>query len=269
MSAKRHPFSCGIAVMAKASVPGRAKTRLSPPLTLEEAASCNTAFLQDIGENLVQAGNFAPISGAMAYGPPGYGAFFERHLPSDIGRFEVWEPDFGLCLTKALEVQFARGHMAACVLNSDSPTLPPSILVEAVRILEMPGDRIVIGPSTDGGYYLLGCKSIHRRLFQDIAWSTDIVARQTLERAGEIGIGVHLLPEWYDVDDAASLGTLIGEVLDDCPFDAKRPSSAARHSAALLQRMRGEADLDRRLSIARGAPATLVVNAADLASAAR
>jgi rSAM/selenodomain-associated transferase 1 len=268
MSAKRHPFSCGIAVMAKASVPGRAKTRLSPPLTPEEAAMCNTAFLQDIGENLVQAGKIAPIGGAMAYGPPGYSAFFERHLPAEIGRFEVWEPDFGRCLTRALEIQFAQGHKAACVLNSDSPTLPSSILVETARILETPGDRIVIGPSTDGGYYLLGCKSIHHRLFQDIAWSTDAVAGQTVERAAEIGIEVHVLPEWYDVDDAAALATLVGEVLDDCPFDPKRQSSAARHSAALLQRMRGEADLDRRLAIGRGAPAAAAVNAADLARAA-
>jgi rSAM/selenodomain-associated transferase 1 len=269
MSANRRPYSCGIAVMAKASVPGRAKTRLSPPLALEEAASCNTAFLQDIGENLLRAGEIAPISGAMAYGPPGHGAFFERHLPPDIDRFEVWEPEFGLCLIKALEVQFARGHEAACVLNSDSPTLPHSILVETARILEMPGDRIVIGPSTDGGYYLLGCKSIHHRLFQDIAWSTDIVARQTLERAAEIGIGVHMLPEWYDVDDAAALGTLLGELLDDCPFHSKLRSSPARHSAALLQRMRNEADLDRRLSIERGAPAIAAGNVADLSGAAR
>jgi uncharacterized protein len=248
MSAKQHPSFCGIAVMAKASQAGRAKTRLSPPLTLDEAATCNTAFLRDIADNLLAAGALGSISGAMAYGPPGQGAFFQRHMPPGIGLFEVWEPDFGACLMRALQAQFAEGCRAACVLNSDSPTLPPSILVDAARQLEQPGDRIVLGPSSDGGYYLLGCKTVHPRLFEEIAWSTEIVARQTLERAAEIGVEVQLLPEWYDVDDAAALRTLIGETLDDRPFHTRLRSSPAKHSAALLQRMRDEADLDCRLA---------------------
>ena len=248
MSAKRQSNFCGIAVMAKASQPGRTKTRLSPPLTLEEAAACNTAFLSDIADNLIAAARLVSISGAMAYGPPGHGGFFERHMPPGIGRFEVWEADFGDCLRKALDAQFAAGHRAACVLNSDSPTLPPAILADAVHRLEQPGDRVVLGPSSDGGYYLLGCKTVHRRLFEGIAWSTEIVARQTLERAAEIGIEVQLLPEWYDVDDAAALRTLIGEVLDDRPFHPRLTSGPAIHSTALLQRMRDMAELDCRLA---------------------
>jgi rSAM/selenodomain-associated transferase 1 len=267
MSAGRQSKYCGVVVMAKASRAGRTKTRLSPPLTLEEAAACNTAFLRDIADNLLSAGQAAPISGAMAYGPPGEGYFFERHMPAGIGRFEVWEPDFGDCLRKALEAQFTQGCRAACVLNSDSPTLPACILADAARHLDQPGDRIVLGPSSDGGYYLLGCKSIHRRLFEDIAWSTDIVARQTLERAAEIGIEVQLLPEWYDVDDAAALKTLIGEVLDDHPFHPGLASSPATYSAALLQRMRDTADLDRRLAL--GSEPLPAANAAPLPSLAR
>ena len=259
MSGTRHPNFCGIAVMAKASLPGRAKTRLSPPLTLEEATACNTAFLRDIGDNLLAAAKLAPISGAMAYGPPGQGHFFKRHMPPGIGQFEVWEPEFGHCLIKALEAQFAAGHHAGCVLNSDSPTLPPAILADAAHRLAQPGDRLVLGPSADGGYYLLGCKTIHRRLFEDIAWSTDIVARQTLERAAEIGVEVQLLPEWYDVDNAASLRTLIGELLDDRPFQPRLQSSPATHSAALLRRMRDEVDLDCRLTLGRE---PMAVNAA-------
>lgn len=249
MSAKRQSNFCSIAVMAKASQPGRTKTRLSPPLTLDEAAACNTAFLRDIADNLVAAAKLAPITGAMAYGPPGQGGFFQQHMPLGIDHFEAWEADFGDCLRKALEAQFAAGHCAACVLNSDSPTLPPEILADAAHHLEQPGERVVIGPSSDGGYYLLGCKTVHRRLFQDIAWSTEMVTQQTLERAAEIGIEVQLLPEWYDVDDAAALRTLIGEVLDDRPFHPRMASSPAPHSAALLQRMRDTADLDCRLGL--------------------
>ncbi|WP_170937167.1 TIGR04282 family arsenosugar biosynthesis glycosyltransferase [Rhodomicrobium sp. R_RK_3] len=248
MSNERHGFSCAIAVMAKASEPGRAKTRLCPPLTPEEAAECNTAFLKDIADNLLAAGGTAPISGCMAYGPPGQVAFFERHLPAGIGLHEVWEPGFGQCLAKAMDVQFAAGHAAACVLNSDSPTLPPSILAEAASALMQPGDRIVLGASTDGGYYLLGCKTMHPRLFEEIAWSTEIVAWQTLERAAEIGVEVYRLPDWYDIDDAAALRLAAAELLDGHRFHPRLASSAAPHTAALLRRMRAEADLDRRLS---------------------
>src|SRR5215469_4726383 len=196
---------CGIAVMAKASQAGKAKTRLSPPLTLEEAAAFNTAFLKDIADNLIAAASRASIAGSMAYGPPGSEAFFRAHLPASIALREVWHPDLGICLIETLKGLFAAGHKAACVLNSDSPTLPPSLLVEMAEALAQPGDRAVLGPSADGGYYLLGLKTMHVRLFEDIAWSTEIVAEQTLERAAEIGLPVHVLPVWYDVDDCQTI----------------------------------------------------------------
>src|ERR1700751_4609922 len=105
---------CGVAVMAKASFPGRAKTRLSPPLTAHEAAQFNTAFLKDIAENLLSAAKQSSISGYMAYGPPGSEAFFRANLPPEIGLMEVWCPGFAECLGRALEAQFAAGHQAAC-----------------------------------------------------------------------------------------------------------------------------------------------------------
>ena len=77
------------------------------------------------------------------------------------------------------------------VLNADSPTLPTALLIETAAVLARPGDRAVLGPSSDGGYYLLGLKTAHRRMFEDIAWSTERVAEQTLERAREIGLDVH------------------------------------------------------------------------------
>ena len=218
--------------MAKASKAGRTKTRLSPPLSPDEAAAFNTAFLRDIAENLLTAGAQASITGYMAYGPPGEGAFFDM-LPPGLGRFEAWLPRFGDTLASTIESLFERGHASACLLNADSPTLPPAILLEAARVLGEPGERAVLGPSTDGGYYLLGLKGTHARLFEDITWSTEHVARETLDRANEIGLPVHMLPQWYDVDDAASLATLRGELLEGRPFGALR-SAEARHTRDLL-----------------------------------
>ena len=224
--------------MAKASKAGRTKTRLSPPLTGEEAALFNTAFLRDIADNLLAAdrlaGKAGSIAGYMAYGPPGESAFF-AFLPTEIGLFEAWRPTFNETLAGTIDHLLGLGHAAACVLNADSPTLPTALLVEAALALAAPGDRAVLGPSTDGGYYLLGLKRMHARLFEDIAWSTDVVAAQTLARAAEIGLPVHILPEWYDVDDAASLALLRGELLDGVPFGS--PSlqpAAAHHTRALL-----------------------------------
>lgn len=234
LSGDYSPPACGIAVMAKASKPGRTKTRLSGPLTLEDAALMNTAFLRDIAENLIQAASVAPIAGYMAFGPPGEEAFFD-FLPPTIGLFEAWQPDFGETLKAAINTLLGAGHQAACVLNADSPTLPTSTLVEAARILATPGDRAVLGPSDDGGYYLLGMKRMHARLFEDIAWSTERVGIQTLQRAREIGLQVELLPDWYDVDDASSLALLRAELFEGRPFSnlGLRPAKAA-HTKALL-----------------------------------
>jgi glycosyltransferase A (GT-A) superfamily protein (DUF2064 family) len=234
--------------MAKASCPGRTKTRLSPPLTAGEAADFNTAFLKDISENLLSAARKASLAGYIAFGPPGSEGFFRASLPPGVGLIEAWCADFGECLGRALEAQFAAGHQAACVLNSDSPTLPPYVLAEMARIMLVPGDRAVLGPSMNWAYYLLACKKLHRRLFEDIAWSTDAVARQTLERAAEIGLPVHVLPEWYDVDDGAALSVLADELLGGKPFHSELPSSPARHSAALLSKLFSETDLRLRLT---------------------
>jgi uncharacterized protein len=136
------------------------------------------------------------------------------------------------------------------VLNSDSPTLPTAFLIETAQALAQPGDRAVLGPSSDGGYYLLGLNQAHRRLFEDITWSTEHVAEQTLERAAEIGLEVHQLPVWYDVDDVESLRRLQSELGRS---DASRPLSDqpklhhAAQTAALLNAFRRERDLNRRI----------------------
>jgi len=238
--------SCGIAVMAKASLPGRTKTRLVPPLTFDEAAAFNTAFLQDVAANVAAAGQHAPVACYMAYGPPAAAPFFQSHFPS-VGLIEAWHKNFGDCLFVAIDQVLARGHASAVVLNSDSPTLPTALLIETARVLARPGDRAVLGPSSDGGYYLLGLKAPHRRLFADVAWSTDAVARQTRERAAEIGLPVHVLPDWYDVDDAASLQTLRGELIENRAFAPDLRPAPGRHAAALLASLLARTDLAERL----------------------
>jgi rSAM/selenodomain-associated transferase 1 len=236
--------TCAIAVMAKAPQPGRCKTRLAPPLTPEQAAAMSAAFLRDITENIAQAGRQEAIYGCIAYAPAGLEALFDGHLAAGTGlvladgNLEV-PPGlngFGRCLYHAVHALLAEGFGAAVVLNSDSPTLPTSILARTARLLALPGERAVLGPADDGGYYLLGVKSAHAHLFADIAWSTAEVAAQTRQRAREIGLPLVELPVWYDVDDAASLYRLIGDLGEPGMASALTPF-AAPATAACVERL--------------------------------
>jgi hypothetical protein len=247
--------SCGIAFMAKASTPGRAKTRLVPPLTFDEAAALNTVFLQDVADNVLLAARHAAphagIAGYAAYGPPGSEDFFRRTLPGTIGLIGAWLPNFGDCLLHTIREIFARGHSSAVVLNSDSPTLPTALLIETAEVLARPGDRAVLGPSSDGGYYLLGLKIAHCRMFEDIAWSTERVAAQTLDRAREIDLDVHSLPVWYDVDDMDALRRLNAELGGE-ELGRRRLTHLPHYAvqtAKLMSRLWLEHDFDRRADI--------------------
>jgi uncharacterized protein len=232
---------CAMAVMAKASIAGQTKTRLVPPLTFEEAAALNTAFLRDAADNLVAAAAFASVTGWMAFSPAGSEFFFRKNLPKPIGLLETVGANIGECLLQAATKLLGAGHESVCLLNGDSPTLPLGYLVAAATALDAPGDRIVLGPATDGGYYLIGMKQPHHGLFEDIAWSTERVFQQTLARADRLGLQVVALPSWYDVDDAASLRVLIGELMGDKRFRAVGSSPTAAkwtrgHLAELLER---------------------------------
>lgn len=240
--------ACGIAVMAKASIPGRTKTRLVPPLTSEQAARCNTAFLRDVGDNILAAATRSSIAGYAAFGPPEARRFFQAILPDEIGLIDAWYPNFGDCLASALAQLLQRGHAGAVVLNADSPTLPTSLLVETAATLSLPGDRIVLGPADDGGYYLLGVKAMHPRLFQDIAWSTEQVAQQTLERAAELDLPAHILPTWYDVDDVGALKMLQSELFEGRSFAPDLRPNQAKHTRALMQALLETSDFKDRLA---------------------
>ena len=219
--------SCAVAIMAKASVAGTVKTRLVPPLSLEEAAEFNTSCLCDVAAAILAAGESAPIAGFAAYDPAGAESFFRGVLPAGFGLLPPREPTLAKSLLHAARDLFGAGWGMVCLVNSDSPDLPPEVLVEAVRRLAAPGDRVVLGPAADGGYYLIGLKRAHPRLFEDIDWSTERVFGQTLARAAEIGLEAAALRQWYDVDDAASLVQLWRETRD----------GAAPRTRALLRRL--------------------------------
>src|SRR5262249_21011423 len=116
------------------------------------------------------------------------------------------------------------------------------------EVLARPGDRAVLGPSTDGGYYLLGLKHAHARMFEDITWSTERVAEQTLARAREIGLDGHGLSAWYDVDDL-EVRMRVDAELRGADMETRRQASQqprfAPHAAKLMRQLARDRDFTR------------------------
>ena len=198
--------------MTKAPEAGRVKTRLTPPLSAEEAAALNTCFLRDTASAISRTAAGGKTQGVAVYTPPGSEAAYAEILPADFILVPQREGDFGERLLAATQDLLRLGFESVCLIDSDSPTVPDSVFAQAAQFLSGPGDGVVLGPSDDGGYYLIGLKKPHRRLFQQIDWSTERVLEQTIAAAREIDLPVQLLPSCYDVDDRATLARLCGEL---------------------------------------------------------
>jgi rSAM/selenodomain-associated transferase 1 len=205
---------CALAVMAKAPRAGKVKTRLAPALGFEGSAAINVCFLRDTTRNIAQVAAESSAAGLVCYTPVGEEAAFDGLLPEGFALIAQRGDGFGERLLAAAEDMLACGFGAVCLIDSDSPTLPGRCLRGAVEALLGEGDRVVVGGSDDGGYYLIGLKRAHAEVFAEIAWSTGAVYAETLERARAAGLEVVELPVWYDVDDAATLRVREQELLE-------------------------------------------------------
>jgi rSAM/selenodomain-associated transferase 1 len=224
-----------IGIMCKAPLPGRTKTRLAAVIGAQAAATLSACFLRDIAATIEMLTVRLACRGYGVYAPASGEAALRSVLPPSFGLLLQADAEFGNVLHGAVGDLLASGHDSVALVNGDSPTLPPCFLAEAIQALQRPGDRMVLGPASDGGYYLIGLKQPHRHLFEDIPWGTNEVARLTLERAAEIGIEVALLSEWYDVDDAESLTWLQDELAGrSSRFQAGAAAAATRAFLAAM-----------------------------------
>ena len=194
-------------VVAKQPAPGKTKTRLSPPLKPEQASKLYECFLADTLDLIRQVKQVQPV---IAFLPAGAETYFQQLAP-DFGLIQQDGPDLGARLDNAISSYLSRGYQRVVIMNSDSPTLPSVHLSQAFAALES-GNDVVLGPCDDGGYYLIGVKQSVPRLLRDVQMSTPTVAADTIALAVEENLSVHLLPAWYDVDDAGSLIRLSNEV---------------------------------------------------------
>jgi uncharacterized protein len=190
-----------IIIMAKQPVAGQTKTRLIPFLNAEEAACLYEGLLLDTID--LAAGLHPAIDLAVAISPPESRSYFERITPPGTPLYPVAGTNIGICLSKSMSLLFSEGYSKVIALNSDGPSLPASILKQAVKALDTVD--LVLGPSDDGGYYLVGIKKLYEGIFESINWSSDQVLRQTLDRAARLKLLVALTKPWYDVDTPEDL----------------------------------------------------------------
>lgn len=225
-----------IAIVCKTPGVGGGKSRLRPLLGPARVAQLSACFIRDIAATL---DGLAPAVGGSRiaiYSPAGSEDALRPLLPPHWRLFFQQAATIGEVLHASTSAFLAEGHDCALVVNADSPTLPGRVVEQAVAALRAPGERAVFGPASDGGYYLVGLKRSHARLFEDIVWSTPTVLAQSRERAAEIGLPVTLLASWYDVDDEETLGVLRAELAGTPPAFAEPglAGAAARHTRALL-----------------------------------
>ena len=231
---------CALAVMTKAPQAGKVKTRLTPPLSSDEAAALNTCFLRDTAAAISKTAERGSARGIAVYTPVGAEGAYADILPEEFELVPQRGDAFGERLICATQDLLKLGFASACLIDSDSPTVPQNAFEQAVAFLSQPGDSVVLGPSDDGGYYLIGLKKLHRSLFEGIDWSTERVLEQTMQRAREIDLPVHLLPAWYDVDDRTTLRRLCHELFEaNGSGDPGYPAPATRQFLDELLRREG------------------------------
>ena len=218
-----------LALFAKAPLAGRVKTRLVPPLTHEDAARVARASLEDTARFIVPE-----VAASWTLFLDGEADLSMRRLAEETGLSILPQegPELGSRLKAAFRALRSGGARRVLAIGSDSPTLDPIRIREAIESLAV--CDMALGPSEDGGYYLIGTSGSHESLFDEIPWGSASAAAVTLDRARELDLGVRLLAPWYDLDDAASLRRA---------YEMSRPGSALRE---VLEGLKEKLDLVSR-----------------------
>lgn len=216
---------CALIVFAKVPQPNRVKTRLTTLLTPEEAADLYAAFLKDAIDAYLEL----DVDVRLYFSP------YEEGIPTDlqpagVSVYTQKGDGLGARMAAAFAETFVAGYQKAVIIGTDHPTLPAAFIEQAFAVLQDDKKSISIGPSDDGGYYLLGMNTFSPAVFADMTYSHPAVFAQTLERIGPLDAELHVLPEWYDVDDPDSLKRLVQDIKS-----SEIPLGRTRKALALLK----------------------------------
>ena len=192
-----------LAVMARRPVAGKVKTRLQPYLTPGQAASLYHSFLQDALELLPALSEFEPF---VSYTPRSARTFFKNMTEGKAGLIPQVGSDIGERMLDLVRVLAGQGYSPIIITGSDIPLLQPRIFRKALKLLK--DHDVCLGPSADGGYYLIGLKKPFEVIFRDMPWSTPDVLRLTKERINKGGLSLAALDVYQDVDTIYGLSAM-------------------------------------------------------------
>ena len=197
-----------IVVMAKRTLVGHVKTRLTRALSPQAAAAVHAAMLRCVLHRMgeieykVQQTHILSLDGDWDSKGEVRGALGVE-MPSKWTLVPQGEGDLG---DRICRVWRALGGGPAVFLGVDSPDVPRTLLEQVHPALK--AAPVIIGPADDGGYWMIGGRRLVPELFRGIDWGTPSVYHQTLAAASEAGLGVRALPVWHDVDEPEDLQAL-------------------------------------------------------------
>ncbi|MBI4483797.1 MAG: TIGR04282 family arsenosugar biosynthesis glycosyltransferase [Acidobacteria bacterium] len=201
-----------LVIMAKSPHDVPVKSRLCPPLDESQARLLYECFLKDV---LAQVRTLRDLDLYIAYFPATAGDYFHQLSAHHFQTMSQIGEELGDRMQGVFQQLFAQSHGAVILMGCDSPSLPLEFVEQAFENLEKDDADLVVGPSKDGGYYLIGLKREQPSLFADIPWSTEKVLAETVERAQSAGLKIVCLPLWYDVDTIEDLKFLKTELQQD------------------------------------------------------
>ena len=210
--------------MAKAPRPGNVKTRLVPPLTEAEAAALAACFVGDTVLNAQQTVDHLMV----AYAPADAREDLEPILPFNLLWFEQAGDNLGERLDSVAKHISTLEYGPFVILGADSPTLPGPFIKEALQVLSCGHAEISLGPTVDGGYYLVGLNKAAPGLFQNIDWGTPLAYEQTAANASALSLRLHTLPMWYDIDTPEDLYRLRDQIFSDGEVMRKQSPNTCR-----------------------------------------
>lgn len=191
-------------VVVKNPVAGAVKTRLQTRYTPTQAADLYTAFVKD---TLETARTLDLDKRIIAYDPPDAENAVRTKFGNDWEYIAQVQEDLGQRMYQALLTQIQSGAQKVILIGTDIPSLPASHITHAFEQLQ--NKDIVLGPSTDGGYYLVGLSRPCPEIFDNINWSTPTVFSETVEAIQKNNYTLGLVPPWFDVDTPEELDILI------------------------------------------------------------
>ncbi|MEZ4332096.1 MAG: TIGR04282 family arsenosugar biosynthesis glycosyltransferase [Myxococcota bacterium] len=195
-----------LGIFAKAPGAGRVKTRLSPPLSAEQAARLYDAMLTDVLLASAEAARRLSLEPVVYFDPPDARSHFEARVPDGFALREQVGPTLAERMAEAFRTAEVEGVPLLLLRGTDSPALDVAHCREAIDRLDRGAD-VVLTPDQGGGYALIGMKKHHPTLF-GIALSTPTVLIETLSRSEKAGIQVRLTRATFDLDVAADLRAL-------------------------------------------------------------